>query len=134
MPKQIITGLFLLAFSAGNVFAANFEPMTMSCEGENYTIFWGATGYAVTKSGELLTNPKFVRKTYGSDADATLLTVEHWGLNGGMHYLKTFVFNSVSKDINLLSQYLDADNSPRAEPVTKKCTGNVNVDVFFPEE
>lgn len=132
MHKKVFAGLILLALTAGNALA-DFEPMSINCDGENYTILWGATGYAVTRNGELLTNPKFMRKTYGNDPDAALLTVEHWGRNGGMHYLKTFVFNSAPKKITLLSQYLDADNSPRAEPVTKKCTGDVNVEVFFPE-
>ncbi|ENE2373225.1 hypothetical protein [Klebsiella aerogenes] len=132
MHKKAFAGLILLALTAGNALA-DFESMSINCDGENYKILWGATGYAVTKNGELLTNPKFMRKTYGNDPDAALLTVEHWGRNGGMHYLKTFVFNSAPKKITLLSQYLDADNSPRAEPVTKKCTGDVNVEVFFPE-
>ncbi|ENK5081080.1 hypothetical protein AB3T32_005710 [Klebsiella variicola] len=131
---RIAICLLALSFSAFKVAASDYEPMKMVCGKENYTIYWGATGYVVTKGDELLTSPHFMKKTYGDDPDASLLTVEHWGRNGGMHYLKTFIFNSSSKGITLLNQYLDADNSPRAEPVLTKCMGSVNVDVFFPED
>ena len=134
MLKSLGVIVFLFSISSEAMAASDYEPMKINCDKDSYVIYWGATGYAVTENGQLLTKPEFVRKTYGDDPDATILTVEHWGRNGGMHYLKTFIFSGDRKRTSLLSQYLDADNTPRSAPELKNCTSTVNVDVFFQED
>ncbi|WP_241569068.1 hypothetical protein [Rosenbergiella collisarenosi] len=120
MKKILIAFLFSISLPT---FAADsgFRPIKFSCEGHDFTLFLGNAGVAVVRDDELMSDSSIVDKPYGDIQDASILTFDHWGANGGMHVHYNAVFDGSWKIKKVSSVYLDADNAQRDDPNILKC-------------
>ncbi|MFV8874752.1 hypothetical protein [Serratia fonticola] len=103
------------------VFAA---PVHFSCEKNNFILYENASGtkHAVIINGDLTENVNIDEFSYGDLGDSLVISFDVWGANGGMHNHYTTIFPNNGMGVKQIVQLLDADNRPRGDAITKKCS------------
>lgn len=99
------------------------KPVQFSCDKNNFTIYGNSseTKYAVIINNELAENANVDEFSYGDAGDSIVVSFDVWGANGGMHNHYITIFPKNGSGIKQVVQWLDADNRPRGDTITKKC-------------
>ncbi|WP_269934857.1 hypothetical protein [Serratia liquefaciens] len=113
--------LFLALFISSGAYA---QKSIFICGDNTFTAYFNAslTKISVVINDELTENADFDEYSYGELGDSFVMSFDVWGANGGMHNHYTTIFPKKNKEIRQVVQLLDADNRPRGDAITKKCT------------